>query len=105
MLEILLPIIQKICDGLSNFVNWLSNLSPAAQKVMLIVVALVAALGPLLIFIGKIISSIGSIITYGPKIVSMFSTIKTAASGLFSFIAANPIILVITSIIASFILF
>lgn len=102
--EILLPIIQKICDGLSNFVNWLSNLSPAAQKVMLIVVALVAALGPLLIFIGKIISSIGSIITYGPKIVSMLSTIKTAASGLFSFIAANPIILVITAIIAAIIL-
>lgn len=102
--EILLPIIQKICDGLSNFVNWLSNLSPAAQKVMPIVVALVAALGPLLIFVGKIISSIGSILTYGPKIVSMFSTIKTAASGLFSFIAANPIILVITAIIAAIIL-
>lgn len=102
--EILLPIIQKICDGLSSFVSWLTSLSPAAQKVMLVVVALVAALGPLLIFVGKIISSIGSILTYGPKIVSMFGTIKTAASGLFSFIAANPIILVITAIIAAIIL-
>ena len=102
--EILLPIIQKICDGLSSFVSWLTSLSPAAQKVMLVVVALVAALGPLLIFVGKIISSIGSILTYGPKIVSMFGTIKTAASGLFNFIAANPIILVITAIIAAIIL-
>lgn len=102
--EMLLPIIQKICDGLSSFVNWLTNLSPAAQKVMLVVLALVAALGPLLIFIGKLISSIGSILTYGPKIVSMFGTIKTAASGLFSFIAANPIILVIAAIIAAIIL-
>ena len=102
--EILLPIIQKICDGLSSFASWLTSLSPAAQKVMLVVVALVAALGPLLIFVGKIISSIGSILTYGPKIVSMFGTIKTAASGLFSFIAANPIILVITAIIAAIIL-
>lgn len=102
--EILLPIIQKICDGLSSFVSWLTSLSPAAQKVMLVVVALVAALGPLLIFVGKIISSIGSILTYGPKIVSMFGTIKTAASGLFSFIAANPIILVITAIIAAIVL-
>ena len=42
--EILLPIIQKICDGLSRFVNWLSSLSPAAQKVILVVLALVAAL-------------------------------------------------------------
>ena len=60
--------------------------------------------GPVLIFVGKLISSIGSILTYGPKIVSMFGTIKTAASGLFSFIAANPIILVITAIIAAIII-
>lgn len=98
--ELLLPIIQKICDGLSNFVNWLTSLSPAAQKFMLVVLALVAALGPLLIFVGKIISSIGSILTFAPKIVSMLSTIKTAVSGLFSVLAANPIVLIIGAIVA-----
>lgn len=102
--QILLPIIQKICDGLSNFVNWLSNLNPTTQKVILVIIALVAAIAPLLITVGKLVSAIGSIITIAPKIVSMFGMIKTAASGLFSVIAANPVILVITAIIAAVVL-
>lgn len=102
--EILLPIIQKICDGLSSFVNWLTNLSPTMQKVILVVIALVAAIAPLLITIGKMVSSIGTIMTFAPKLVSMFGTIKTSLSGLFSFIAAHPIILIITAIIAAVVL-
>lgn len=102
--EILLPIIQKICDGLSGFVSWLTNLSPTTQKVVLVVLALVAAIAPLLITVGKLISSIGSIITIAPKVASMFGMIKTAASGLFSVIAANPVILVIAAIIAAVVL-
>lgn len=102
--EILLPIVQKITNALSGFANWLTNLSPTAQKVILIVLGLVAAIGPLLITIEKLVSSIGSIMTYGPKVVSMFKMIKTAVSGLFSAFAANPIVLVIVAIIAAVVL-
>lgn len=102
--EILLPIIQNICNSLSSFVNWLTNLSPTMQKVILVVIALVAAIAPLLITIGKMVSSIGTIMTFAPKLVSMFGTIKTSLSGLFSFIAAHPIILIITAIIAAVVL-
>ena len=102
--EILLPIIQKICDGLSSFVNWLTNLSPTMQKVILAVLALTAAIAPVLMVVGGLIEKIGSIMTYGPKLVSMFGTIKTSLSGLFSFIAAHPIILIITAIIAAVVL-
>lgn len=102
--EILLPIVQKITDAVSKFVNWLTNLSPTAQKVILIVLGLVAAIGPLLITIGKLVSSIGSIMTFAPKVVSMFKLIKTAVSSLFSVFAANPIILVIVAIVAAVVL-
>ena len=102
--EILLPIIQKICDGLSGFVNWLTNLSPTMQKVILVVLALVAAIAPLLITVGKLASSIGSIITIAPKVASMFGVIKTAVSGLFTTILANPVVLVIAAIIAAVVL-
>ena len=102
--EILLPIIQKICDSLSSFVNWLTNLSPTMQKVVLAVLAFVAAIAPVLMIVGSLTEKIGSIITFAPKLVSMFGTIKTALSGLFSFIAAHPIILIITAIIAAVIL-
>ena len=98
--EILLPIIQKICDGLSGFVNWLTNLSPTTKKVVLVILTLVAVIAPLLITVGKLISGIGSIITIIPKLVSMFGMIKTAASGLFSVLLANPIVLIIAAIVA-----
>lgn len=102
--QILLPIIQSVCDKLAVFVNWLSNLSPTTQKVVLVIIALVAAIAPLLITVGKLISAVGTIISIAPKIATAFGAIKTAASGLFSVIAANPIILVITAIIAAVIL-
>lgn len=102
--EILLPIIQKIVDGIKGFVNWLSNLNPVVQTVIVVILALTAALAPVLIVVGKVIDSVGSILKHGPQLVSMFGTIKTALSGLFTFIAANPIILVITAIIAAVVL-
>lgn len=102
--EILLPIIQKICDGLSSFVNWLTNLSPTMQKVIVTVLTVIAVIAPLLIIVGKLASSIGTIITLAPKVASMFGVIKTAISGLFTTILANPVILVIAAIIAAVVL-
>ena len=102
--EILLPIIKKICDGLSGFVNWLTNLSPTMQKVIVAVLTVIAVIAPLLIIVGKLASSIETIITLAPKIASMFGVIKTAVSGLFSTILANPIVLVIAAIITAVVL-
>lgn len=102
--EILLPILTKIVNKVSEFLTWLSNLNPAAQKIVVVVLAIVAAIGPLLIVVGKLTSSIGSILTYGPKIVSVFGTIKTVVGGLFSLIDKNTTILAITAIIAAIVL-
>ncbi len=102
--DILLPIIQNVCNSLSNFANWLTGLNPTAQKVVLVVLAIVAAIGPLIIFIGKLISSIGTIMTIVPKVVSAFKAVKTAMVALNAVMLAHPIILVITAIIAAIIL-
>lgn len=102
--QILMPVLKKIMDSISGILTWISNLSPATKTIVLIITGIVAAIGPLLIIIGKLAFSIGSILTYGPKIASMFGTIKTVVSGLFSTIAANPVILVIVAIVAAVIL-
>ena len=104
IMTLLSPIIQSVSEHIKSFAEKWKSLSPEVQKVIVIIGGLVAAIGPVLIIIGKLMSSIGAIMTYGPKLVSMFGTIKTALSGLFSFIAANPIILVVTAIIAAVIL-
>lgn len=98
--ETLLPIIQNVCNSLSNFASWLTELNPTAQKIVLIVLAIVAAIGPLIIIVGKLISSIGTIITFVPKVVSAFKAIKTAMAALNAVMLANPISLVIVAIVA-----
>lgn len=109
--EILLPIIQNVTEKLKSIVDWLTNLSPATQKVILTVTALVAALAPTLIMVGKITSAMGSILTFAPKFVTFGSTItkvlgliKTAFSGLFTFILANPIVAAIAAVVAAIVL-
>ncbi len=104
IMTMLSPIIQSVSEHIKSFAEKWKSLSPEVQKVIVIIGGLVAAIGPVLIIIGKLMSSVGAIMTYGPKLVTMFGTVKTALSGLFTFIAANPIILVITAIIAAVIL-
>ena len=96
--EILLPILEKIIGAVSRFVEWLTNLSPTAQKVVLVVTALVASIAPLLITVGKLISAVGSILTVAPKIVTAFKAVKTAFTALSTALTANPIGLIIVAI-------
>lgn len=107
ILPILTPIIEKIAVLATKF----SKLNPTIQKVVLIVMGLVAAAGPVLIFVGKIISSVGKIISVLGKLAPLFNIIKTAITGvttvfklLGAVVMANPIIAIITAIVAVFIL-
>ena len=100
ILPILTPIIEKIADLATKF----SNLNPTIQKIILVVMSLVAAAGPVLIFIGKIITSVGSIISVLGKLTPLFTLIKTAVSGLFTLIMANPVVAIIVGIIAVIVL-
>lgn len=92
--NILLPIIKKVVDKISEWVDWFSNLSEAQQETILKIAAIVAAIGPLLLVIGKVIKTISTII----KVVN---SIKTVVIALNAVVAANPIILIITAIIAA----
>lgn len=107
ILPILTPIIEKIADLATKF----SKLNPTIQKVVLIVAGLVAVASPVLIFVGKIISSVGKIIGVLGKLAPLFNIIKTAITGvttvfklLGSVIMANPIVAIITGIIAIIVL-
>lgn len=52
--EALLPVIDNISVAISNLATWFSSLSEGQQKTVLIVLALLAALGPLAMIIGAI---------------------------------------------------
>ena len=59
---LLLPIAQKLVNVIGQVITWFTNLSPTTQRVIVIVLAVVAAIGPLLIIVGSLISAIGAII-------------------------------------------
>jgi len=60
--EILLPTINSIVEKLTEWARKFAEFSPEAQKTALVIAAIAAAMGPLLVVTGLTISSIGSII-------------------------------------------
>lgn len=98
--DILLPILNKIISAISKFTNWLTNLNPAAQKVVLVVLAIVSALGPFLIILAKLISSVGTIMTIVPKLITIIKTVRTAFAAFNATLLANPIVLIVAAIAA-----
>ena len=59
---LLLPIAQKLVNVISQVITWFTNLSPTTQRVIVIILAVVAAIGPLLMIVGSLISAIGAIV-------------------------------------------
>jgi phage-related minor tail protein len=69
ILPILTPIIEKIADLATKF----SKLNPTIQKIVLVVMGLVAAAGPVLIFVGKVITAVGKIMPLITKLGGILS--------------------------------
>lgn len=86
--DVLAPVVRKIADFITNLVTKFNELSPTAQKIIVVIGAIVAAIGPLLLIFGTLASSIGSIIglvgVIGPIIAGLtipFSSIIAVIAG------------------------
>lgn len=99
--QVLAPIIEKLANFVQRVVKFMQSLTPEQARLIMIITGLVAALGPLLLIISQIIGSIGHVLAAVPMIISSISTIATAVGGLFTFLAANPIVIVIAAITAA----
>lgn len=91
MSDVVGPIFDSLAKKIESFTKWFSTLSDGQKKVIVSILAFVAALGPLLIFFGKMAFGLNSII-------SLFSKFS-GAGALFSTMA-HPVIAIITAIIA-----
>ncbi len=87
--EVLLPIITPIIQKITEAIKWLASLDDSQKNAIVSITAVVAAIGPLLMIIGKVISIGGSIVTGIGKIDQAIS-----------FLVANPIVLLIGAIVA-----
>lgn len=91
--EILAPIITEIVEKITLLVNKFSSLDEGTKKTILTVLGIVAALGPVLILLGKLTSGIGAIVqgigflmTPAGQIILIVAGIVAAVTGLIALI-------------------
>lgn len=93
--EVLLPVITPLLSSLNGLIKAFSNLSPAAQKTIVAVAAIAAAMGPVLIITGKVITSVGAIMGVFGKLAAFLPSLGTAFT-----VLTGPIGIVIAAVAA-----
>lgn len=73
--DLMLPLIKSLVEKIQGWVEWLNNLDDSQKETIIKIAAVVAAIGPLLLIIGKAITTIGGLF-------NAFNTIKTVAASL-----------------------
>lgn len=81
--NVLLPIGTKLLGWVQGLISGFATLSPGTQKVIVMIAAAAAAIGPLLIVVGKLTTAIGAILP--------------VAKAVFAFLGANPWMLLIAA--------
>lgn len=103
------PFLREVVQALEDAVNWFTELDPTIQTAVVVVLALVAALGPLLVIIGGVLSgaqqlnmAFGSVVKACQaltNIPALFGSIGKAASTAFSAIT-SPVGIAVAAIAA-----
>lgn len=83
-LEALSPVLEKIVDGLSRIFDWIGNLTTEQLEIGLAIAAAVASISPIAGIVAKISGAV--------------STLIPLISKAFSFLSANPIILIAAAV-------
>lgn len=79
--QALAPAISKVATQIQNLVNLFNSLSEEQQQAIAQIAVGVAALGPILIVVGKLVSGVGGIITLVGKLGPMLSNLTSLFSG------------------------
>ena len=59
--DILLPIATKVIEKLTKIATWFGNLSDKTKKTILIILAVIAVIGPLIFILGKLLVIVGMV--------------------------------------------
>lgn len=83
--------ISKIIKGIEKLTAWWNKLGPGMQKTLLVLVGILASIGPVLSIAGRALQLFGNILQNVSKAVGLLSKA-------FAFLASNPIVAVIAVI-------
>ena len=95
--DVVIPLVDSFIGFVSRLVEWFSNLSPTTQQVIIVILGLVAAIGPLLVVAGTLIGAVGNMV---PLFTFLGGTVLPAF-GIGVGATVAPIVLVIGAIAAA----
>ena len=100
--EMLAPVLQTIADKAKQLLEWWRNLSEGQQEMIIKVGALAAALGPLLIGLGKVMTTTSNLVTYFGNASTMGGKLLGSLKGLWGgiTIGTGPLLAIVAAIAA-----
>lgn len=98
LMERLAPILDSLSEWIGRVTEWFSGLDEETQSTIITIGLLVAAAAPILMIIGNIVGGIGNLMVVLSQIGPIVMGIGTVFSSVFTFISANPIVLILAAI-------
>lgn len=83
--QLLIPVLQKVVNHIQKVVDWLNGLSDAQRETILKIAAVVAAVGPVLMILGRLIGTLGLL---KPLILGIVSVLSSPIGIIVAIIAA-----------------
>ncbi len=99
--NILLPMIKKVVEGLQGFASWINGLSDSQKEFIANALLMAAAIGPVLLVIGKLVTGFLSVKKHFSGIMTVFSAGKGIIAALGG--SFGPILLIIAAVVAAII--
>ena len=100
--DILMPTIRSVVSRIQDLVDKLNQLDPQTKETIAKIALVAAALGPMLVVLGKTISSVGTVFSAVSKLPALFSTVQggigaiTGALG----VSLGPLLAIIAAVAA-----
>lgn len=104
LMPVLVPALTAVVQKATELVQWFTSLDSGTQNLILTIGGIVVAAGPVLTVVGNIISAIGKIGGAINTVISVGSKLMGGIKALFALIAANPVVAIVTGIIAAVVL-
>lgn len=104
--KMLIPYVTKAIDKIKEMTKWWNNLSPATQKTIVKFAAVAAAIGPVLLGVGKVTSGVGGLITNFGKVSGVITRLTGGATGFkaLSAVMTGPVGIAIAAVVAGAVL-
>ena len=104
LVPVIVPALTSVVEKVTAAVEWFNNLDKGAQNLILTIGGIAVAAGPVLTVIGNVITAVGKIGGAINTVIGIGSKLMGGIKSLFALIAANPVVAIITGIIAAVVL-